>query len=206
METRKALALALRQAGFQISIRPRLKLSFWAVAVLVLIFVSTIHLSRVISENKQAVKVAGQTVMVAESIEPETEIIEVSSTVVPKLSPFAYVDPVENGLISQGFASYHRGLDIATRLGSEIRPIGTGVVEFTGFVADGKGNIVIINHGDGLKSIYAHMDKIEVGVGNGVDGSTVLGTVGMTGRTTGPHLHLEVYDRDVAMNPVSVLP
>ncbi len=207
MDAKKALSLAFRQVAFQISIRPRLKLAFRAIAVLVLIFVSTIHLSRVISENKQEVKVNGQAVMVAEAslheLEPEMEI---SSVVGSKLSPFDYINPVEHGLVSQGFASYHRGLDIATSLGSEIKPIGRGVVEFTGFVPDGKGNIVIVDHGDGLKTLYAHMGRIEVGVGNGVDGNTVLGTVGMTGRTTGPHLHLEVYDGDVAMNPVSVLP
>lgn len=207
MDAKKALCLAFHQLIFQISIRPRMRLAFRAIVVLALVFVSTIHLSRVISENKQEIKVNGQAVMVAEASLHEAEPeVEISSTVASKLSPFAYINPVENGIVSQGFASYHRGLDIATSLGSEIKPIGSGVVEFTGFVPDGKGNIVIVDHGDGLATIYAHMGKIEVGVGNGVDSNTVLGTVGMTGRTTGPHLHLEVYDRDVAMNPVSVLP
>ena len=80
------------------------------------------------------------------------------------------------------------------------------MIEFAGRVFDGKGNIVVIDHGDGLKSLYAHMGKIEVGVGNTVDTKTAIGTVGLTGHTTGPHVHLEIYDHDVAVNPASVLP
>ena len=73
-------------------------------------------------------------------------------------------------------------------------------------VTGGKGNIVIVDHGDGLKSLYAHMGNIYVSVGNEVNPETPLGTVGMTGRTTGPHVHLEIYDKDVAVNPGSILP
>ncbi len=207
MDAAKAVKVAYHEFAFQFSIRPRLRLSFWAVAALLLILVSTIRLSRLVSENKQAVIVNGQAVMVAESNSGQVEpLVEISSVVEPKLSPFAYINPVDDGIVSQGFSTYHHAVDIATALGTDIRPIGSGVVEFAGFVSDGKGNIVVVDHGDGLKTIYAHMNKIEVGVGNSVDSKTTLGSVGLTGRTTGPHLHLEVYDRGVPINPASVLP
>jgi len=207
MDAKKALRIVFYGALFQISIRPRLRLSFRAIAVLTLVFVSTLHLSQMVSSKKQDLKINGQAVMVAKDLESNAEIVqEISSTVSVKISPFTYNNPVESGLISQGFSTYHLAVDIATPLGSSIKPLGSGVVEFTGLVSDGKGNIVVVDHGDGLKTIYAHMGDIKVGVGNGVDSNTILGTVGMTGRTTGPHVHLEVYDRGVAMNPASVLP
>ena len=109
------------------------------------------------------------------------------------------------GHISQGFRNYHRALDITSPLGTPIKPVGAGVVEFAGFTKDGKGNIVIVDHGDGLKTLYAHMGKIYVGVGNQVTTEDVLGTVGLTGRTTGPHVHFEVYDRGFAVNPQNLL-
>src|SRR3990172_6140731 len=123
----------------------------------------------------------------------------------------AYLEPKKaeikiNGHLTQGYRAYHPAYDIATALGSPIRPLGAGRVEFAGSVTGGKGNIVIVDHGDGLKSLYAHMGNIHVGVGNEVNPETPLGTVGMTGRTTGPHVHLEIYDKGVAVNPSSILP
>src|SRR3989338_6115600 len=77
--------------------------------------------------------------------------------------------------------------------------LGRGQVEYTGYMVDGHGYTVVVDHGDGLKSLYAHMGKINVGTGNEVDSSTSVGSVGLTGRTTGAHLHLEINDNGIAV-------
>jgi murein DD-endopeptidase MepM/ murein hydrolase activator NlpD len=115
--------------------------------------------------------------------------------------------PVSFGYVSQGYTRYHRAIDIATgSVGVPIKPLGSGQVEFAGRVKDGKGNVVIVNHGNGLKTLYAHMGKISVGTGDSVNEESVIGNVGMTGRTTGAHLHLEIYDNDKMVDPTGMLP
>ena len=153
------------------------------------------------------VKIYGQPVLVAEpEVSQNLDEVEIQQEVGAKLSPFVFAKPVDSGYVSQGFRRYHLALDIATDLGSPIHPVGAGTIEFAGFTADGKGNIVIVDHGDNLKSLYAHMGKIHVGVGNQVDAQTTIGTVGLTGRTTGAHVHFEIYDRGNAVNPENILP
>jgi murein DD-endopeptidase MepM/ murein hydrolase activator NlpD len=94
----------------------------------------------------------------------------------------------------------HKGLDIAAQQGTPIRPIRPGRVVFSGD-RGGFGNAVIIDHGDGLKSVYAHCHELNVREGDAVGEGTVIGTVGSTGRSTGPHLHLEVHRDGEAINP-----
>jgi murein DD-endopeptidase MepM/ murein hydrolase activator NlpD len=71
---------------------------------------------------------------------------------------------------------------------------------------DGYGNTVFIDHGNNLTSRYAHLSKIEVKVGDKVNMDTEIGKLGITGRTTGPHLHLEIHENGKAINPLTVLP
>lgn len=206
MEAGVVLIKLMRFIRAQIAVRPRLRLSFGVLLILLIILLASIEVSRQLAENRSDIKVRGHAVLVAQEHILDTTQSEVSSSVLAKLSPFVIVNPVEDALQSQRFSSYHRAVDLATSLGTPIKPIGKGIVEFAGFSQDGKGNIVIVDHGDGLKTLYAHMGKINVNTGNSVDSTVVLGEVGLTGRTTGAHLHLEVYDGSVAMDPVSVLP
>jgi len=205
MEAKKALFITTRFFLYQLSIRPRIRLFMAVIVALSISYMASARAVNFIKSNEDEVKINGQAVLVAgkteENEEPEPEI---SQAVNSKRSPFEFQHPVE-GQISQGYTSYHRASDIATALGSPIHPLGSGVVEFAGRVADGKGNVVVISHGDGLKSLYAHMGAINVGVGNQVDAKTTIGTVGLTGRTTGPHVHLEILDNDKLINPASVL-
>lgn len=99
---------------------------------------------------------------------------------------------------------FHRGLDIAAPLGSEIHPIGKGTVTFSG-EKPGYGNMIVIDHGNGMLSTYAHNKANMVKAGDVVDGSTVIGTVGNEGVSTGPHLHLEVKQNGRSVNPLKVL-
>jgi len=208
MKVSKAAKLAYKFSKEQVVTRPRLRLVGAVLAILVTVFLATNHAVSYLEPKKEKIKINGQPILVANRGEDEakTPVIEISQSTYAKRSPFDAHKPVEGGYLSQGYRTYHRANDIATSLGSPIHPLGSGIVEFAGSVTNGKGNMVVINHGDGLKSLYAHMGKITVGVGDKVNTDMTLGTVGLTGRTTGPHVHLEIYDNDVAINPASILP
>lgn len=110
------------------------------------------------------------------------------------------------GYLSTRFSPYHPGLDIATGLGMPIRSIADGVVEEVNYGFLGYGNYVLINHGDGYKSMYAHMGKIYVKKEQTVTFENIIGEVGMTGHTSGPHTHLEITKQGQYLNPLTILP
>ena len=110
------------------------------------------------------------------------------------------------GQISQRFYRFHKGIDLISPVGTLIKPIADGVVKEVSFGRFGYGHSVLIEHSNGLTSLYAHLKNIYVDVDNSVDKDTEIGTVGMTGWTTGPHLHLEIYQDGKMINPESVLP
>lgn len=118
---------------------------------------------------------------------------------------FAY--PVENVLgMSQGYHVFHPGVDIRAPLGSSIHPVEAGKVSLVKVERYGYGRHVEVTHEDGSVSLYAHMGKIYVEEGEIVTTTTTLGDVGLTGRTTGPHLHLEIHtDEGKALNPLTVI-
>lgn len=96
---------------------------------------------------------------------------------------------------------FHKGLDIANRVGTPIIAPAEGTVTLSGH--DGAyGNSVEINHGGGIVTKYAHMQRAIVKQGEWVKRGQVLGYIGMTGRTTGPHLHYEVRLNGVPVNPM----
>lgn len=101
-------------------------------------------------------------------------------------------------------SSAHTGLDISTSRGTGIRPISAGTVTYSGFKGS-YGNLIIIDHGNGIESYYAHCDSLYVSVGQTVDTNTTIGAVGSTGNSTGPHLHLEIRIGGNPVNPQSYL-
>lgn len=107
--------------------------------------------------------------------------------------------------ITQGYSWYHRGLDIDGVTGDPIKPIMPGIVGTVEYSRFGYGNSVIIKHGDGLSSLYAHMSKIYVEPNQRVTLDTVLGEMGSTGRSTGDHLHLEVRSGESTISPYTIL-
>ena len=114
------------------------------------------------------------------------------------VAPGTYQSPVAGGRVSSKFGEArggerHSGLDIAAPMGAAIHPIAGGVVEEV-TQDDRAGRWVKVRHPDGTTSTYAHMGNQSVKQGDPVSPSTVLGTVGMTGRTSGPHVHLVVRD------------
>ncbi|MBX3593480.1 MAG: M23 family metallopeptidase [Sphingomonas sp.] len=102
-----------------------------------------------------------------------------------------------------GFARMHKGMDIAAAYGSPIRAANDGTVAFAGR-SGGYGNFVRLNHNGGMGTGYGHMSRIAVRAGQRVSRGQVIGYVGSTGLSTGPHLHYELYRNGVAINPRSI--
>ncbi len=98
---------------------------------------------------------------------------------------------------------YHYGLDFKGTKGTKIISPADGIIEFAGYNSGGFGNLVIMDHGYGFKTYYAHMSKIDVKVGQVVRKGQKLGEVGSTGRSTGPHLHYEIHYLGKRVNPMS---
>lgn len=110
------------------------------------------------------------------------------------------------GFLSTRFSVYHPGVDIATGLGMPIHPMIDGVIEAAGFDIWGLGNYVMVAHEKGFKSKYAHMGRIYVRAGDKVTSENILGEVGLTGRTSGPHTHMEVTLGGKFIDPLKLLP
>jgi len=110
------------------------------------------------------------------------------------------------GKITQGYRFYHKGIDIANRGGGAVLAADAGTVRVAGWPDNsGYGNRVIIDHGNGFVTLYAHMSMIQVQVGQRVNRGDVLGQMGSTGRSTGVHLHFEIRQGSVMLDPLSVL-
>lgn len=205
--SRAILATTSSFVRMQVKIRPRIKLFSKFLASLSVALIITSFIAGYIEANKAKVVVNGHQILVAQEKEagPSAEPI-IDQYIEAKKSPFEFRKPLEEGSLSQGFTSYHPAYDIAGPLGEDIHPVGGGTIVFTGLMADGHGNTVVVDHGDGLKSLYAHMNKIYVGVGDKIEAKTAIGSVGLTGRTTGPHVHLEIFNNDRQIDPGLVLP
>ena len=100
-----------------------------------------------------------------------------------------------------GRSAFHDGIDLAAPRGTEITAIRGGEVVYSGWQG-GYGNTVVVRHEDGLESVYGHTSKIHVSAGDTIQAGTVIANVGSTGRSTGPHLHLEVRRHGKAVNPL----
>ncbi|GLV46834.1 peptidase M23 [Thermus sp. LT1-2-5] len=104
------------------------------------------------------------------------------------------------------FQRYHTGIDLAAPYGTPILAAKSGQVEVAGWSSVGYGFHVVLDHGGGVETLYAHMSRIAVRPGAWVEAGEVIGYVGSTGWSTGPHLHFEVRVGGVARNPLSYLP
>lgn len=139
------------------------------------------------------------------NIEPETNTVKVAQT--PVVTEINIRYPLDEPIIvNQGFSFLHWGVDLKAPLGAPIYPIMKGVVEITEFGRFGYGNSIVVDHQNGLKSRYAHLSRIDVRQGDEVNPKNSIGLVGSTGHSTGPHLHLEVYQNEKVVNPKTVIP
>ena len=125
---------------------------------------------------------------------------------IPALKPMeGYYSPKGFGLRMHpvlGIFKTHEGLDIINDVGMPIVAAGDGVVEMAGQSGGGYGNVVVINHGYGYQTLYAHLSKVKVHEGEHVKRGQFIGKSGRSGLVSGPHLHYEIRYKGVRQNPI----
>ena len=112
--------------------------------------------------------------------------------------------PTVGHRITQYYSWRHTGLDIANHVGTPLYAADDGVVEFSGW-SNGYGNNIVINHGGGIKTRYAHASKLFVKVGERVERGDQIAAMGSTGWSTGPHIHFEVMVNGSKLNPLNYI-
>lgn len=154
----------------------------------------------------------GQTIIVPDGVKPK-EVPWSPGVRVKQITPDAgtvvasgqFIWPA-GGTMSQRFVWYHKGLDIANKGGPNILAADAGTIVVAGWPDNsGYGNRVIIDHGNGYKTLYAHLSNIFVVPGQRVNRGDSIGKMGSTGRSTGTHLHFEVIKDGGRLNPLTVL-
>lgn len=163
------------------------------------------------SDDETFSLVAGQTLIVPDGVMPD-EAAPTLPNIARVLTPDAgsvtasgsFVWPAF-GRITQPFRWYHKGLDIANHDGGSILAADAGTVVVSGWTNTGYGNHVIIDHGNGFQTLYAHMSSIAVVTGQRVNRGSVLGQMGSTGRSTGTHLHFEIRTSSGNVDPMGYL-
>jgi murein DD-endopeptidase MepM/ murein hydrolase activator NlpD len=126
---------------------------------------------------------------------------------VPSNWPYGsgYFEWPVTGWLSQSYRQDHRALDIASPVGTFVTAADRGVVIRAGWNNQGYGQFVVIDHNIDYVTLYAHLDQIVVKEGQVVGKGEILGTVGSTGNSTGPHLHFEIRDFGRRVNPLELL-
>lgn len=114
-----------------------------------------------------------------------------------------YINPVGTAAyrVTNGFAAWHPGVDLASDYGTPVYAADTGVVVFAGWHRDGYGELIILDHGGGWTTYYAHLSQRFVGCGDQVAQGQYIAQMGMSGNATGIHLHFEVRSADSALTP-----
>ncbi len=158
----------------------------------------------------------GQVIIVPDGVKEEAKIIRrpqpqyiaqgPTSSVFSAPGGGNFVWPASSQGISQYFAWYHPGIDLPNRSAPPVSAAAGGTIVIAGWPDNfGYGNRVVIDHGNGYRSLYAHLSNIYVSVGETVSRGQVIGQMGSTGRSTGTHLHFEIHYRGVPVNPLSIL-
>jgi murein DD-endopeptidase MepM/ murein hydrolase activator NlpD len=118
-----------------------------------------------------------------------------------------FVWPADNRFLSgYDFTPIHRGLDIKAVLGAPLYAADSGVIVYAGPTNRGYGNLVVIDHGNGYQTVYAHLSQWNVTCGESVFQGNIIGLSGSTGNSSGPHLHFEVRYNGSYVNPWTILP
>lgn len=158
--------------------------------------------------------VVGQFLLVPDGVKPSKIPLPTPRSYVAKvLTPDAgvvsatgnFIWPA-SGRVTQGYKFYHKAIDIANKGGGPILATDSGVVSQAGWPDGyGYGNRVVIDHGNGFQTLYAHLSLIQVRAGQKVNRGDVIGQMGNTGRSTGTHLHFEIRRGGALMNPLTYL-
>lgn len=153
----------------------------------------------------------GQVLIVPDGTPPEkpksvpTQYLARENIPVGDLGSGQFIWPASGGL-AQYFSWYHPAIDIDSLGGGPIYAADSGTVTVSGWPDNyGYGNRIVIDHGNGFTTLYAHLSAMYVSPGQAVSKGDVIGAMGSTGRSTGVHVHLEIRQNGVALNPLSLL-
>ena len=126
----------------------------------------------------------------------------------PARSPLSMLAPVQ-GVLGDRFGPranwFHSGVDFKAAAGTAVHAARAGRVAFAAWSSGGYGWLIVVDHGSGVTSWYAHLSRLEVAAGQQVAAGSLIGRVGASGHATGPHLHFEVRVRDAAIDPLTAL-
>jgi murein DD-endopeptidase MepM/ murein hydrolase activator NlpD len=170
-------------------------------------------------DNELSTEIAGQlnnlTARISYQLDSYKGIEKLIQNQDAKLASIPAIQPVSNkdlDRIASGFGmridpvygtpKMHKGLDFTAPQGTPIYATGDGVVSEAGFSEGGYGNHVVINHGYGYETLYGHMVRLKARAGQKVKRGEVIGWVGSTGKSTGPHCHYEVHVQGNPVDPV----
>ncbi len=144
------------------------------------------------------------------------EVVKLAATKEDMLASIPSVQPVANKdlkRMASGFGmrlhpihkiqKFHEGMDFTAPTGTEIYATGNGTITFADYKSNGFGIHVVIDHGYGYETVYAHMSQVKVRKGQKISRGDVIGLVGNTGLSAGPHLHYEVHKGGEAVNPAN---
>ena len=144
------------------------------------------------------------------------EIMKLANNKKEMLASIPAIQPISNKklkMIASGFGhridpvyktiKFHEGIDFTAAIGTPIYATGNGVVTAASMDKGGYGNCVVINHGFGYQSLYGHCSRLNVRPGQKVNRGDIIGFVGSTGKSTGPHVHYEVIKGGSKINPIN---
>lgn len=167
----------------------------------------------VINTSKRVDVLSKELVIQSKSLD---EILKLAKEKNSLLAAIPAIQPVRNENLKQmasgfGYRSdpftkvrkFHEGMDFSAKTGTPIFATGDGVIERADNTASGYGNHIVIRHGFGYETLYGHLSKYKCHAGQRVKRGDIIGYVGSTGRSEGPHLHYEVHKNDEVVNPLN---
>lgn len=165
------------------------------------------NLSTFLAENDSYVQINNLHRRIAELIKNDASIIESKDFKSPlkNVNWKSVITSRFGKRILRGKVNYHTGLDMGVVEGTEVSAIMSGKVIITNTGNTGYGNYIVINHGSGYVSLYAHLSKVMITEGSYVQNGDIIGKSGNTGNSTGPHLHLEIIEKGLLVDPEEYL-
>jgi murein DD-endopeptidase MepM/ murein hydrolase activator NlpD len=164
---------------------------------------NVLHKSGIAKQAPRAPAPAGQT-------RPPKQPAPAPLTTVPEQYSGAMRWPLDAYIVSSEYGErwgkIHKGMDMAAHVGEPVYAIADGQVIYAGDGLSGYGNVVIMRHDRKTTSLYAHNSELKVKQGDQITKGSLVALLGNTGHSTGPHVHFEIRDGDVAVNPRNVLP
>ncbi len=204
MQSIRKLLQRIARLGMLRQYRDCNRVSFWLCQ-----WIEQLPLKRLVGINLAGLSFAAAVIVpqvsnIATQLKVEEATVYTVVDVVPTESKLRW--PLRNFGLSQRFSISHPGLDLTAPYGTNIYPVSEGWVAWTNAIPVGFGKHLLVEHDNGLQSLYAHLSQISVTPGQTVTRATSIGKIGASGWATGQHLHLEIYQNGTPVNPLEVLP